>query len=464
MLFSSLLFLSIFLPAVLLVYYSVSPKSRNSVLLVASLIFYGWGEPRLLAVMLLFILANYATALLVESAGSPACRRFFLILGLLADFSVLGYFKYADFFIENINRMTGCSFELLHIVLPLGISFYTFQAVSYLIDVYRKEVCAEKNIAALALFITFFPQLIAGPIIKYHEIADQFKERTESLDGVYYGLSRFILGLTKKVLIANIVADYADQVYALSAADVSCPDAWLGAVAYAFQIYFDFSGYSDMAIGLGMMFGFRIPENFNFPYISKTITEFWRRWHISLSTWFREYLYFPLGGSRCSRLRSCCNLLIVFAATGIWHGASWTFVIWGLWHGFFIVVERIFDLHKKSFVWPVRILMHVVTLLIVLIGWVFFRIDDLPAALDFVRKMVLFRDPGELTVVPSALTLTVLAIAVLCSTELVAKLRQLMLKWKYGQLILRGMDVMFLVLVMLRLVASSYNPFIYFRF
>ena len=463
MLFSSIVFLSVFLPILLTVYY-ISDKRRNIVLLLFSLLFYGWGEPLLLSVMLLSIIWNYLTAILIEKINSNWKRITVLSIGILVNLLSLGYFKYMDFFILNINHFFKTNISLFHIVMPIGISFYTFQAISYLVDVYRKDVAAEKNIINIGLYITFFPQLIAGPIVKFHEISHDIKNRKESLSDFSAGMQRFIEGLAKKVLIANVMASMADTVFQRGIPELTSADLWLGAAAYSFQIFFDFSGYSDMAIGLGRMFGFKIPENFNYPYVSGTITEFWRRWHISLSTWFKEYLYIPLGGSRCSKIAVLRNLLIVFAVTGIWHGASWTFLAWGLWHGFFIILERITGLNKKEFHPAAAFFMHIYLLFVVLIGWIFFRADNFNYSFAFLKKMFSFERWNELTVTVVPFFILMFFAAIFFSTELPRKIYTKLKNHIVFMILWKTVCLFLLFLVLIRLASSSYNPFIYFRF
>ena len=373
MLFSGIPFLFYFLPCVLLVYFIVPQKGRNAVLLAASLFFYGWGEPKFLLFMVFSIVQGYVFARLI---GRGRRKKLFLTLSLVLSFALLGYCKYADFFIENFNAATGLSLPLLKIALPIGISFYTFQIASYEIDVYRGDVAAQHNFIDFAAYVAMFPQLIAGPIVRYRDIAPQLKERTHSLETAASGASRFAVGLGKKVLVANVLAQLVSAYKA--SAEQTALYAWLYAIAFTLQIYFDFSGYSDMAIGLGRIFGFRFPENFRYPYIAKSITEFWRRWHMSLSTWFRDYLYIPLGGSRCSRIRHIFNILVVWMATGFWHGAAWNFVFWGLFYAVLLMAEKFFLLPalKKG-----RVLPHVYVLLAVTLGFVLFDAASLKDAL-----------------------------------------------------------------------------------
>lgn len=320
MLFSSMSFVFAFLPLVLLLYYLChTRRARNGVLLLASIVFYGWGEPKYLLVMLISMILTWGAGLLIARGKR---KLLWLVLTVLLDLGILIYFKYTNFLLENISAVLNHQLDPIHVVMPIGISFYTFQAISYLVDVYRGDVQVQKNLYKVMLYISLFPQLVAGPIVKYHDIALQIDGRKETLSDFSLGLRRFIVGLSKKMLIANTMGAVADKIFTLPVEQFDPSTAWIGAIAYAFQIYYDFSGYSDMAIGLCLMFGFRLPENFNYPYISASITEFWRRWHISLSTWFKEYLYIPLGGNRVSKKRNLFNLFVVFLATGIWHGAS----------------------------------------------------------------------------------------------------------------------------------------------
>lgn len=387
MLFSSMVFIFVFLPIVAILYYISPRRFRNLILLVSSIIFYAWGEPVYVFIMLATILINYIGAIIVDKIKVMPYKRLALTLTILADLSILFYFKYFNFFAQNINKYLHGNIDFIHVIMPIGISFYTFQAISYVADVFTGEVKAQRNIEKLALFITFFPQLIAGPIVKYHDICEQIENRRETIKDFILGLKRFIIGLSKKIIIANTLAEIADAIFSTGTNEYGILVAWLGIITYTLQIYFDFSGYSDMAIGLGRMFGFKILENFNFPYVSKTITEFWRRWHISLSTWFKLYLYIPLGGNRCSLKRNCFNILVVFLATGFWHGAAWVFILWGAWYGVFLVIEKITGLAKKELTHTQSILAHIYTLSVVIIGWVFFRSESLSAALGYISSM-----------------------------------------------------------------------------
>jgi alginate O-acetyltransferase complex protein AlgI len=470
LLFSSLLFLWLFLPLVLLVYLPLPQRGRNAWLLLASLVFYAWGGVSYSAVLWASIGINYACGRAL--ARNP--QRWVLALGVGGNLSLLAIFKYANFFTENINELLRWQsippFELPRIALPLGISFYTFQAISYLVDVYRGTTPGQRSLPRLALFISLFPQLIAGPIVRYHVIAEQLKQRTVGWADLAIGLRRFLIGLAKKVLLANNFALLADEIFNLDPATMSPATAWAGAGLYALQIFFDFSGYSDMAIGLGRLFGFRIPENFNYPYISRSIREFWRRWHITLSEWFRDYLYIPLGGNRGGRRATYRNLLIVFLLTGLWHGAAWHFLIWGLWHGFFMVLER-----QRWFPRLPVAVAHGYALLVVLLGWVLFNADDITHATGYLVAM--FGGNAEITVFDWAfywdrkLTLASI-VGLLACTPVFARTGEWLEQWSaasrlraegWGSAQALGLLVLFL-LCTLELVTHSYNPFIYFRF
>ena len=463
MLFSGIPFLFYFLPCVLLVYFIVPQKGRNAVLLAASLFFYGWGEPKFLLFMVFSIVQGYVFARLI---GRGRRKKLFLTLSLVLSFALLGCCKYADFFIENFNAVTGLSLPLLKIALPIGISFYTFQIASYEIDVYRGDVAAQHNFIDFAAYVAMFPQLIAGPIVRYRDIAPQLKERTHSLETAASGASRFAVGLGKKVLVANVLAQLVSAYKA--SAEQTALYAWLYAIAFTLQIYFDFSGYSDMAIGLGRIFGFSFPENFRYPYIAKSITEFWRRWHMSLGTWFRDYLYIPLGGSRCSRIRHIFNILVVWMATGFWHGAAWNFVFWGLFYAVLLMAEKFFLLPalKKG-----RVLPHVYVLLAVTLGFVLFDAASLKDALH--QLGTLFGAGTASGLGTEAVYMlrsygVVLALAVLGATPLPAML------WKKAQEAKSLAPVLtvaeplctfvLLALCTAFLVDGSFNPFLYFRF
>ncbi|HEV7229966.1 MAG TPA: MBOAT family O-acyltransferase, partial [Bacteroidia bacterium] len=398
MLFSSLVFLHLFLPLTLLLTIVMPPRWRNVVLLIASLVFYAWGGVSYSLIMIFSIVFNYCLALAIGNTEGERKARLWLLFCVAGNLMLLAVMKYSGFAVSNLNSLL----HVLHvkpvqfkpILLPAGISFFTFHALSYVVDIYRKECPVQKNPVRLALYISFFPQLIAGPIIRYHDIASQLTDRKMTLEDFTAGTERFIIGLAKKVLFSNMFALPANEIFATPISGLDASLAWFGAFCYAMHIYCDFSGYSDMALGLGRMFGFHFPENFNFPYLARSIKEFWRRWHISLSTWFRDYVYVPLGGNRKGAARTYMNLMLVFFLTGLWHGASWNFVIWGFLHGFFLILERLF-LGK----WLERLpgLNLCYTLFVVLNAWVFFNAKDLHYALNYIRMMYHAIPPGIVT-------------------------------------------------------------------
>lgn len=390
MLFSSLVFLWFFLPAAVFLYYLAPGRNaKNIVLFAASLIFYGWGGPRYLLLVLLTALLCYAAGLCIDAAGErTALKKLSVGVFVLITLGILGYFKYYNFFAATAGRLAGKElFPLRDIVLPLGISFYTFQAISYVVDVYRGKSPAQKNLFHMALYLFLFPQILSGPIIKYHQVAGQLTNRNETISMQFYGIKRFVYGLAKKVLLANTFGQSVDYIMGVPSGQMGTLTAWLAVILYTLQIYYDFSGYSDMAIGLGRIFGFYYEENFNYPYLSSSITEFWRRWHISLSTWFRDYLYIPLGGNRKGLGRTCVNLFIVFLATGLWHGASMTFIIWGIYHGIFILSERLW-LKKVLDRNPVKFLNHLYAMVVVVFGWLLFRAPSMTYAIDLAKAMI----------------------------------------------------------------------------
>lgn len=472
MLFSSMTFVFMFLPIVLVLYLVTKKELHNPILLVASIIFYAWGEPKYLAIMLLTILLNYFGAIAVDkfkNCGKNA--KIPLILTITANLGFLVYFKYFNFLIENCNNIFHSNINALDIVMPIGISFYTFQALSYVVDVYRGECKVQKDIYKLALYICLFPQLIAGPIVKYHDVAEQIDSREVNFGKVNLGVKRFIIGLSKKMLIANTMGAIADKIFVQDPTTFSHGIAWLGSIAYSFQLFFDFSGYSDMAIGLGLIFGFKFLENFNYPYISKSITEFWRRWHISLSTWFKQYVYISLGGNRVGKLKNLRNLGIVFLLTGIWHGAAWNFVIWGLWHGFFIILEKIINIkefEQKYTSWWVKTLQHIYCILIFVIGWVMFRADSMTYAWKYLLNMfgILKINTSEILYalpyyVDTVEVITFVA-AILCSVPLFNKM--LDVKNKIEKTLINIWLLILFILSAATIASSTYNPFIYFRF
>ncbi len=469
MVFSSAVFLWLFLPVVLICYFISPKKIKNILLLLASLLFYAWGEPKYVILMVFSIAVNYISGLLIDKAdGNKRLRLFLLTSSLSVSLLMLCYFKYFDFLIFNINRFFTTSFTLHDLALPIGISFFTFQGMSYVIDVYRRDVKVQKNIFNLALYISFFPQLIAGPIVKYYDIEQQLKNRVVTWEKFHSGICRFVFGLGKKMILANTLGATADAVFSLEAGYLSPSIAWIGIICYTLQIYYDFSGYSDMAIGLGRMFGFEFKENFNYPYISHSIKDFWRRWHISLSTWFKEYLYIPLGGNRKGVRRTYFNLIIVFFLTGLWHGAGWTFIFWGLWHGLFQIIERLglgrfMDRHKAIGV--------VYALGVVVIGWVFFRSPSITYAVMYIKYMFVPNPDAYIhfSYYLTNYTVFILLLAVLLS----GPLQCLYSHWgeKYsiaesgvyqvGKVLL---IVIILIYVTMLLASNAYNPFIYFRF
>lgn len=474
MLFSSTIFLFLFLPAVFSIYYLLPRGLKNIFLLLFSLFFYCFGEPEYFWVIFATLILNHFAGILIEWA-SGGWRTSILTLSIFINLALLGYYKYGNFFIENYNCFLSSRGQTLlnvpPIHLPIGISFFTFQAISYVIDIYRRECEAQKNPLSSALYISFFPQLIAGPIVRYIDVAEQLKFRKETMDGVAKGIQRFVVGLGKKVLIADTLGGVADDIFQLPSGQLSAATAWLGTFCYTLQIYFDFSGYSDMAIGLGWMFGFKFLENFRYPYIAESITDFWRRWHISLSSWFRDYLYIPVGGNRKSKIRTFFNLMLVFFLCGLWHGASWNFVVWGLYHGAFLVFEKITG---RAVGWLPKMVRHLYTLVVVMVGWVFFRANTLEGALDHIRIMFgfgsggqpIFSPIGYLT--PKILILGIVGVAgatpimVSCAAYLESRKNFA----SESLLHLARPIFVFAILSMcgMFLATGTYNAFIYFRF
>lgn len=468
MLFSSMTFVFMFLPIVCAIYLLVRPEIRNYILLAASMLFYAWGEPKYLAIMILTILVNYTGANYISRSRNLIHRKLLLVATILVDLSFLFYFKYFNFVLDNINHLFHTHIDFIDVIMPIGISFYTFQALSYVVDVYRGEVKAQRDIYKLALYITLFPQLVAGPIVKYHDVAEQISCRTVTFDKVAYVVKRFIIGLAKKMLIANTLGAVADKIFAQPVEQFDTLTAWIGAIAYTLQLYYDFSGYSDMAIGLGSIFGFKFLENFNYPYISKSITEFWRRWHISLSTWFKEYLYIPLGGNRVSKRRNLFNLFVVFLATGIWHGASWNFVFWGLWHGMFIIFEKITGWHKRSGGLKINIAQHLYTIFAFVIGWVMFRADNMAYACEYIKNMFGLIAEHQITYkLPyyiDNIEIIAFTAAVFCAMPLFKGMLDIKYKHKVLRTLVNVWLILLFVLSSAEIAASTYNPFIYFRF
>ncbi|MBQ6824701.1 MAG: MBOAT family protein [Clostridia bacterium] len=457
MLFSGIPFLFYFLPCVLLLYAITPKKLKNTTLLLCSLVFYAWGEPRLVVLMLITVFIGYVLGLCTERF--PKLKKLFLLLSVVLSLGFLCYFKYVDFFITNFNAVTGLSVPLLNVVLPIGISFYTFQLLSYNVDVYRGDVPAQRNFIDLAAYISLFPQLIAGPIVRYSDVAAQLKERSHTVEKSAVGVRRFVLGLSKKILIANALGELCDLFKASDEKTVLF--YWIYAIAFSLHIYFDFSGYSDMAIGLGKLLGFDFIENFNYPYISKSATEFWRRWHISLGSWFRDYVYIPLGGSRVKRPRMLLNLFVVWMLTGFWHGAAWNFIVWGLYFAILLIVEKLFLLKylDRSKVWS-----RCYLLFMVVISFVIFNAADMGEAFRYIGGM--FGAGGIPLVGTEALYYlrsfaVIFVLAILGATPLPKYLVQKIKGLHYAEpLFLVGL----LAVCTAYLVDGSFNPFLYFRF
>lgn len=468
MLFSSIVFLFTFLPAVMILYYLLPVRFRNVILLLASLVFYAWGEPVYLFLMLLSILFNYFSGLdIARNLQDKRAAKRSLVFNLIINLAVLGFFKYEGFVLDTLNGILPVHISYHALPLPIGISFYTFQILSYIIDVYRGNVKVQTNLPNFALYVTMFPQLIAGPIVQYADVDEQLASREVSWTKFGEGSMYFIRGLAKKVLLANTSGMIFTEVSGLAKGNITVVTAWLGAFAYMFQIYFDFSGYSDMAIGLGKMFGFEFNMNFNYPYVSKSITEFWRRWHISLSSWFRDYVYIPLGGNRVSKIKHIRNLLIVWFLTGLWHGAAWNFVAWGLYYGVILIIE-------KYFLSPVLgrlpdVVRHIYSIVLVVIGWVLFFSSSFGQAADYIRVMFGagahgFADRESMYLLTSNLILWL--ILIFGSTPLVHFRYEHMLRSKkWNTTIINSVVYAALFIVCIAyLVTETYNPFLYFRF
>lgn len=473
MVFSSATFLFIFLPVVLVLYYIVPARWRNGILLAASLLFYSWSEPRFIALLLVSITADYFIARRMDLAEGGK-RKGWLAGSLVLNLAILAYFKYANFFIDNVQQFYGwlglVPFEWHKVALPVGISFVTFQKISYMVDVYRRDHEAQRRWDVLALYILMFPQLIAGPIIRYKEIVAQLKDRsaTDTPDNRLHGLFRFLVGLSKKVLIANVLAQQVDIIFATAPGELAAGTAWIGMLAYTMQIYFDFSGYSDMALGLGRMFGFLFPENFNFPYISQSFTEFWKRWHITLGHWMKDYLYIPLGGNRQGEGRTYLNLVIVFFLSGLWHGAAWTFVVWGLYHGLFLILDK----------WGLRKLLDkmgkvpsvLLTFLLVMVGWVIFRADTIGYAVAYLGRLFTFAAPADGILLDTRFVVMLILATLLAFSGLIPSVEQKANKL-FDKILTPRRAITVTVLAILlyilnssALLAGGFNPFIYFRF
>ncbi len=466
MLFSSIPFLYVFLPAVLLLYAVAPKKLKNSALLISGLAFYAWGEPKYVVIMVISIVVGYVFGLLIEKFRGNKLARVFMIISVAVDLGLLIYFKYADFFIENFNAATGLGIPLLRIALPIGISFYTFQILSYTVDVYRGTVPAQKNPVTLGAYITMFPQLIAGPIVRYSDVEIELRERKHTLKKTYEGILRFCTGLAKKILIANALGELCETFKASDEKTVAF--YWLYAIAFSLHIYFDFSGYSDMAIGLGKVFGFTFMENFNYPYISKSVTEFWRRWHMSLGQWFRDYVYIPLGGNRVSLPMHLRNIFVVWFLTGFWHGADWNFIVWGLYFAVLLTVEKLWlgKLLGKS-----RVLSRVYVLILIAVSFVIFNAADMGEAVQFVGGMFGFGFKGMLGaewlyyLKNYAL---ILAVAAFGATPVPKLLAEKVKASKAGNAVYTVAAPLFTVAIIVLctayLVDGSFNPFLYFRF
>lgn len=488
MIFSSVIFVFLFLPIVLLLYYIFVAISRinflksiynvkntcrnieNIILFIASIFFYAWGEPKFVIIMLFSIVFNYLSGMLIERFRKNKVISLILMLFIIAsNLSVLFLFKYLNFFITNINILFNLDIMLVNIRLPIGISFFTFQAISYVIDVYRKDVSVQKNILNVGLYISFFPQLIAGPIVRYKTISMQINDRVENMQDFTEGVYRFIIGFIKKILLSNNLALIADKAFSMKMTELSFIFSWLGAIAYTFQIYYDFSGYSDMAIGLGRMFGFKFDENFNYPYISRSISEFWRRWHISLGQWFRDYIYIPMGGSRVkNKSKLVFNLFVVWILTGIWHGANWTFVLWGMIYFVFIAFEKLSNFEKRNHGKLKNIISYIYTMIIVVFCWVIFRSENISYAIDYIKAMlcinVKFTDSSALLYFKE--NIIILAISVLACMPLGKEiLNKLNDRKKYIVYFITDIVLLFLFVVSISyLIKGVYNPFIYFNF
>ncbi|MCF8367124.1 MAG: MBOAT family protein [Bacteroidales bacterium] len=474
MVFSSIVFLFIFLPSFLLVYYLINPKYKNYTILVFSLFFYAWGAPDFIFFVLISMILNFYIVKVMYKTSHIRPKQMLLGLSVIINLGLLLYFKYANFFIENVNSVILAAglenpVSWTKIALPIGISFFTFQSLTYSVDVFRKVHKPLKKATDYILYILMFPQLIAGPIVRFNWIADQINHRNESNDDRLLGFYRFVIGLAKKVLIANVMGAEADRIMALDAATIDSTTAWIGILAYTFQIYFDFSGYSDMAIGIGRMIGFTFPENFNNPYVSRSITEFWRRWHITLGSWMRDYLYIPLGGNRVkTQRRLYFNLWFVFLVSGLWHGASWNFVIWGAYHGFFLILDKIFllKLLEKSG----KVFSTIFTFFLALMGWVVFRIESFDTAMIYYGKLFAF-DFSAIPFYNDPEVYAILIIAALFSfitvTKSGLKLQHMVFYADYSEkrkLVMFLLVVILLVLSVSAITTSGFNPFIYFRF
>ena len=475
MVFSSLTFLYIFLPIVLIIYYIVPKNCRNLFILLSGLFFYAWGEPIYVVIMIASTLIDYFAGLIIYKAGDrKLLRRLALIVSVVMNLSLLGFFKYSGFIVENINNIFGTSYGAPTSLLPIGISFFTFQSMSYTIDLYRGNINVQKNPITFAAFVTLFPQIVAGPIVRYEDIATELDDRVVDIDMIWEGIIQFAIGLGKKVLIANNIGVVWDNIKAMELSELPVATAWLGIGAYTLQIYFDFSGYSDMAIGIGKMLGFHFPKNFDYPYMSKSISEFWRRWHITLSAWFKSYVYFPLGGSRKGLKRTILNLAIVWLLTGIWHGASWNFILWGVLYGVLIIIEKLVKtfLQKKDRLYILEkipsFIKRVYTIVLVMLGWVLFDTSTISEAFSYMGRMFsfgsTFYDSYTIYILINFGVLFV--IAIIGSTNIL-KRSVLAIEKRVPALTNYG-GIIFMAAVLLLstayLVDAGYNPFLYFNF
>ena len=473
MVFSSALFLFLFLPIFFVLYFLAPAKLKNKVILVFSFLFYQWGAPQFVYLLLLITFVDFHIVKIMDQANGGK-RKTLLIISLLLNIGLLAYFKYANFFIENTNAILIAagikSIAWTNVVLPIGISFFAFETLTYAIDVYRRVHKPLSNVLDYYTYILLFPKLIAGPIVRFHEIADQISDRTaeDTIENKLIGFHRFVIGLAKKILVANVMAQIADSTFDSQINHIGAYNAWLGAIAYSFQIYFDFSGYSDMAIGLGRMMGFRFIDNFNNPYISSSITEFWRRWHMSLGRWMRDYLYIPLGGNKSTKLRVFFNLWLVFLVSGLWHGAAWNFIAWGAFHGFFLIADRLFLLNFYQRIGKIPSVM--ITYIITLFGWVLFRSSNIEAAKKYFYEMFQINKSAELHI-SNNYFISILLLAVACSfAALSSKIESIQIAFYDGKLIsnhfYKTSIIMFLLLLLTLqfVISSNFNPFIYFRF
>ena len=467
MVFSSLTFLYFFLPIVLALYFAAPKKAKNIVLFLSGFIFYAWGEPIYIIIMIISTVIDYTAGRFIDKFDDKQkLRTLFLLVSVVMNLSLLAVFKYSSFFITNINALLGTSFTDPKLPLPIGISFYTFQSMSYTIDLYMRNIKVQKNIINFTSYVTLFPQIVAGPIVRYEDVANEINQRTITTSKIAEGIGIFVKGLGKKVILANNIGLVWAQVKAMGYDNISVATAWIGILAFTFQIYYDFSGYSDMAIGLGKMLGFNFPQNFNYPYVSKSISEFWRRWHITLGSWFRSYVYIPLGGNRKGLPRTVINLLIVWTLTGFWHGASWNFIFWGLYFGILIIIERLG--WGKILAKLPAIVSRLYTFILVIIGWVFFDIEGMKPAFNYLKAMfgangVIIDSTAKYLI---ATSLIVFVICIIGSTEVIKKIYE-KLNSLDGNVIQYAIPVFQLIVMLIStafLVNATYNPFIYFRF